>query len=372
MNVSTQTSADSDGLKNVAVILPQFSGGGAERVLMQVAGGLDIARFSTTIVVLDGHGGDAKRLPPHVSVRNLESPRLRSAFGSLRRTFRELQPDVVLSTLGYLNLGVLAASVGTLPSRCRLIVREANVPQATAAALGTRLLTRLAYTTLYRRADAVLCNAKIVKTELIKYGVPGERIHIVANPVDTAGIRESIKGPTRPRDNEIRFVAMGRLVPQKGFDRLIDWFSKLDKPAHLVILGEGSMRSKLEARILKSNLEERVSLVGQVEVPWQYLANADAFLLPSRWEGMPNAALEALALGTPVIASSEAGGIIELSAETPDGAVTIAPTGEAFLLAMAQVSPRDRATDTPASFLPERYGLKTVLKTYEALIAGNA
>ena len=372
MNVSTQASADSDDLKNVAIILPRLSGGGAERVLVQIAGGLDTTRFSTTVVVLDGRDNDAKHLPNHVSVRNLKTPRLRSAFGSLRRTFRELQPDAVLSTLGYLNLGVLAASIGTLPSCRRIIVREANVPQATAAALGSRLLTRLAYTTLYRRADAVICNANIVKTELIKYGVPGKRIHIVANPVNTAGIRESVKGPIRPRDNEIRFVAMGRLVPQKGFDRLIDWFSKFNKPAHLVILGEGSMRSELEARILKSNLEERVSLIGQVEVPWQYLADADAFLLPSRWEGMPNAALEALALGIPVIASSEAGGIIELSDETPGGAVTIAQTGEAFVSAMKQITPRDRSTDAPASFLPERYGLKTVLKTYETLIAGDA
>lgn len=372
MNVSNQASADSGRLLKVVVVLPQFTGGGAERVLLQVAGGLDLKRFSTTVVVLDGQGTYAKNLPTHVSVRNLDTPQLRTAFGSLRRTFRELRPDVVLSTLGYLNLGVLAASFGTLSSRCRLIVREANVPQATATALGSRLLTRLAYSFLYRHADAVLCNAKIVKMGLVQFGVQKKRIHIVANPVDSDRIRESIKWPMRPRGNEVRFVAMGRLVFQKGFDRLIDWFAEFNKPAHLVILGEGPMRLELEAQIMRANLVERVTLFGHAEVPWQHLADADAFLLSSRWEGMPNAALEALALGVPVIACSEAGGIVELPDETPEGAVTIAQTSEAFLAAMKQVTPRAHTTDSPDSLLPKRYDLRTVLKTYETLITGNA
>jgi glycosyltransferase involved in cell wall biosynthesis len=372
MNPNEQTSTDADQLLKVAIVLPHFSGGGAERVLLQVARGLDLKRFATTVVVLDGQGPYSKLIPSHVSVRDLSTPQLRAAFGSLRQTFREMRPDVVLSTLGYLNLGVLAASFGTLSSRCRLIVREANIPQATATALGSNLLTRLAYTILYRRADAVLCNAKIVKEELVRFGVQKKRIHVVANPIDTDGIRGSIKWPIRSQDKEIRFVAMGRLVHQKGFDRLINWIAELNKPAHLIILGEGPMRPELEEQIINANLGDRVTLRGHVEVPWQHLAEADAFLLSSRWEGMPNAALEALALGVPVIACNEAGGVVELPDETPEGAVVIADTSKAFVAAMKQVTPRARTTDVPCSLLPERYGLRAVLKKYETLISGNA
>ena len=79
--------------------------------------------------------------------------------------------------------------------------------------------------------------------------------------------------------------------------------------AHLTILGDGADKLLLECRIASLNLGDRVELRGFDPNPWAYYAGADAFLLPSRWEGMPNAALEALACGTPVIAMSHAGAV---------------------------------------------------------------
>ena len=281
-----------------------------------------------------------------------------------------MQPDVVLSTIGYLNMGVLAAAIGAVPRSCRLIVREANIPKATVDALGSRLLARAGYAILYKRAAAVLCNATIVKNALRHYGVPGDRISIIPNPIDVEGLRRTIIRKEGAPDGRRNFVASGRLVHQKGIDRLLRWFSKLETSAELTIFGEGPMRAQLEAQSNELGLANRVTFKGYVSEPWQCIADATAFLLPSRWEGMPNAALEALALGTPVIACREAGGIVELSEETPPGAVTIALDENDFINAMRSATETSRAEGARISLLPVRFDLARVVFEYETICLG--
>ena len=105
-------------------------------------------------------------------------------------------------------------------------------------------------------------------------------------------------------------------------------------------------------------------------MPWPHFAGADAFLLPSRWEGMPNAALEALACGTTVIATPEAGGIAEVAAEAAGGAVTVAAAGAPFEAAMAAV--RASPPEGPrASLLPARFEVAAVAERLGALLDGR-
>jgi glycosyltransferase involved in cell wall biosynthesis len=107
--------------------------------------------------------------------------------------------------------------------------------------------------------------------------------------------------------------------------------------SHLTIFGEGELQSALRQQIERLNLKGRVALVGFEPQPAPWLAGADALLLPSRWEGLPNVALEALACGTPVIATPEAGGIGEIAAQAKPGAVTLAAPGHEFVTAMLDV-----------------------------------
>jgi glycosyltransferase involved in cell wall biosynthesis len=131
------------------------------------------------------------------------------------------------------------------------------------------------------------------------------------------------------------------------------------------------MRDELAAQIIRLGIRERVSLYGYVSNPWPLIAQADDFLLSSRWEGMSNAALEALALGVPVIASDEAGGISELLAESPDGAVTVATGAEAFIDAMNTVQCPIAPNGLRESLLPEAFRLQVVLCDFERAIADN-
>src|SRR5690606_340618 len=154
-----------------------------------------------------------------------------------------------------------------------------------------------------------------------------------------------------------RFVAAGRLTHQKGFDRLLDMMAATDSASRLTILGEGPELENLRAQAQRLGLGARVAFVGFEPSPWPRYAGADAFLLPSRWEGMPNAALEALACGTPVIATPESGGIGEIAALATPGAVTTAEAGTPFVELLRAVAPRPAAQHP--SLLPAEFRVDT-------------
>lgn len=357
----------------VALILPSFAGGGAERVMLQLAGSLDRGRFEPILVVLNGKGELVSAVPSDIGMIDLESPRLRHALGALTEALREIRPDAVVSTMGYLNLAILGFVKPRLPSTIRYLVREANLPEATLAtfpggALG-RIVGRLAYRLLYNRAERVICNSHTVAAKFRALGVDENRIAQVDNPVDVTALRNRVdSSAARPAGRH--FISAGRLTHQKGFDLLIPWFAEMPQDCRLTILGDGQMRARLEQLRAEHGLTDRIDMPGFDKAPWQRIAQADAFLMPSRWEGMPNAALEALALGTPVIATRTAGGLPELAADVPVGSLLIAEGKEDFLAAMQSLQPRPELGWERQSSLPPRFEKAQVIDNYAHLIAG--
>ena len=200
------------------------------------------------------------------------------------------------------------------------------------------------------------------------FQIPQSKIRILFNPVDEVRIRASAEKTKRHPGVGIRYITVGRLTKQKGFDRLLSWFSQLDnKSAHLSIFGDGSLMSELKKLSETLGISNQVTFSGFIDTPWPWIAGADAFLLPSRWEGMPNAALEALACGTPVIATQEAGGIKEVAQQTTDGTITIAKSDNEFISAMQKVKAVPTETTRP-SLLPQQYQLASVMNSMERWI----
>ena len=356
--------------RRVAFVLPSFAGGGAERVVLTLARALPAARFDTHIVTLDGTGPLAGEVPDGVPVHDLGRARMRRALPALRSCLRRLRPQVVVPTIVHLNLAVLAMRP-CLGRGMRIYARESNTPSRSLASLPRPALFRWGCRRLYPRADGILCNARAVAEELTRdFRVPRDRIHLIDNPIDTTRLRDAAAPTQRTPGPGPRFVAAGRLTHQKGLDRLIDSIAHAGPESRLTILGEGPEREPLARRIAEHGLEGRVTLAGFEAVPWPHFAGADAFLLPSRWEGMPNAALEALACGTTVIATPEAGGIAEVAAEAAGGAVTVAAAGAPFEAAMAAV--RASPPEGPrASLLPARFEVAAVAERLGALLDGR-
>ncbi len=356
--------------QSIAFVLPSFAGGGAERVIVTLAAHLDGDRFAPALVVLDGKGPLAQSVPAGMPVHDLARPRLRYALPRLVATLRCLRPAAIVPTLGYLNLAVLALRP-LLPRGVRILPREANIPSATLPRMPWPRAVGQLYRWLYPRADAVICPARAVADELIRdFAVLPERLAVLHNPVEADRIRGAASVPRRAPGAGVRFVAAGRLTPQKGFERLLDMFAELPEMAHLTVLGEGPQEPALRARTARLGIAGRVDFPGFDPVPWARYAGADAFLLPSHWEGMPNAALEALACGTPVIATPEAGGIVEVARLAETGVVTLAEAGESFTRALENVKPAPVGKPRP-SLLPPEFRPTTVVRHLEELLVGR-
>lgn len=370
LSAASGPSARAEAVGRTAFVLPSFAGGGAERVVVTVAGALAARGLDSHLIVLNAEGPLAGLAPPALPVHALDRRRVRAALPALARTIRRLRPAAVVSTISQLNLA-LAALRPFLPTGTAIYLRETNTPSRNLSGLPplAHALMRAGYRALYPKATGVVCNAGLVALELERdFLVEPARIHRIDNPVDIADLRARAGPVLRAPGPGPRFLAAGRLTRQKGFDRLLDAFARLAPDTHLTILGDGPDAAALLRRAQALNLAERVVLPGFEDEPWRHYAGADAFLLPSRWEGMPNAALEALACGTPVIATPEAGGIAEVAEDAPPGAVTVAPWGEEFEAAMAATVSR-APTDGPREcLLPDRFALAAVVERWIVLL----
>lgn len=352
----------------VAFVLPDFEGGGSQRVALNLLRGLPRERFAPELLMFDARGPLAELAPPDAPIVDLGRSRLRSASPRLLGALRERRPDAIFSTFGHVNVALLALRP-LLGFRPRLVIREGNTPSESLPRLSFGWALAAGYRALYRSADCVICQSGRIADELQnRFGVPAERLARLANPVEISAIRDRAAPVRRRPGPGARFVASGRLTQQKGFDRLLEMFSALPDTAHLTVLGEGEDEAALRRRSARLGLADRVAFDGFAANPWPLYAGADAFLLPSRWEGMPNAALEALACGAPVIASPEAGGFVEVAEEAPPGAARIAAPGPDFIAAM-QLVRADAAPRLRPSLLPARFEAGRVLAEFSRLLA---
>lgn len=354
--------------KTIAVfVLPSLRANGAERVLVNLLSGLDQSKLRLHLAVFSTEGTLADRLPTHVTLHDLGTARLRRSFLALFKLLNRLAPDLIVSTFGHINLGLLALRP-FLKNNPKVIIREPSTPSLNLISQKYRRTLSLGYRVLYPRAQLVICQSDWIRQEFeTDFGLPPTRLVMLCNPIDVSSIRATLSNPQRARGPGLRFVSAGRLDRLKGYDRLVELFAAAPPNAELTILGEGPERPDLERRISRHGLEERVKLPGFADVPWPHVAGADAFLVPSRCEGMPNAALEALACGTPVIATPESGGLVATSDSAPAGAISIASIGQEFLAKMATLEPRNKE-QARASLLPAEFSLDRVVERFQSLL----
>jgi glycosyltransferase involved in cell wall biosynthesis len=349
----------------ILFILPLFAGGGAERVTLNILTGLHSRNHTVGIIVFNRTGPLLSIIPDGVPIYDLETYTLKKSIIPLVRLIRKLEPEVVFSTLGYINISLLSIS-WLFPRKTKIWIREANLPSISLPNNSYRRLMPILYRILYRKADKLICTSKRMKKEFISdFLISGEIIEVLPNPVDIETIRKSIL-PIKYFDRGgVRYIASGRLTFQKGFDRLLHWFSELeDIKSTLTILGDGELKDELTQYAESLNILERVKFVGFCNNPWKWYAGADVFLLPSRWEGMPNVVLESLVCGTPVIATQESGGIREIDEQSQGNSVNVAISAQQFVRAMNEVQIKDRSILFP-SLISERYEQKKIFSIVE-------
>lgn len=234
-----------------------------------------------------------------------------AVLGALRR----LRPDVTVSFLTRANVAnVIACSLLGIPA---IVSERVNTSSHLGSGPGATL-ARLLVRVTYPRARKIIAVSQGVANDLRRsFGVSGERLAVIANPVDVDEIRaQAQSGDPIPLDAPYA-VTMGRLVPNKNFDMLIEAFARSGIPGKLLILGDGPERPALTGKIEALGLAGRVLMPGFTSNPFPTLRRAAFYVSPSNAEGFPNSLLEAMAVGLPVISTNCPSGPSEVLAELP-------------------------------------------------------
>jgi glycosyltransferase involved in cell wall biosynthesis len=299
-------------------VIPSLGGGGAQRVVTTLMRQLPTALFDLHLALVDKSGAFLADVPPHITIHDLKAGKVRRAALPIVRLVRKLAPEVVFSTAGHLNI-VIAALRRWLPRQTRIVLREVNVSQLPSAPRAWRLVRHHMRRAVLPSADTIVCQSQFMQRDLCSHlKLPVSKTHVIYNPIDFEWIaaRASDASPFPDGTAGPNIVAVGSMhTPKKGFDRAIRSLPALvqrQPGAKLWILGQGRLETKLKALADKLDVGGNTKFPGFQQNPFRWLAKADLFVLPSRHEGTPNALLEAIACGCPVITSEHPGGTREV------------------------------------------------------------
>ncbi len=398
----------------VTCVIPALSVGGAERVLTALANRWVEMGWSVTLVTFAGPSDPAFYRPdPRVVEQRLDLfassrsplsaiPRNLGRLRRLRRSIAASAPDAVLSFMDRTNVLALLATVG---QPWPVVVSERTNPSVSPGRAWA-LLRSIAY----RRAARV-----VVQTASARDSMPArlrEKVAVIPNPAlepgfadpadplsaaadssgpvpaapavgsaapassgtEAAAVRSGTTPDTDGADRADRVIALGRLVPAKGFDLLLRAFAGVHDAvpsARLEIWGDGPERRMLEDLVRELGLVGVARLPGETHDPAAALARGCVVALSSRHEGFPNVLLEAMMQGIPTVAFDCRFGPAEIIRDGVDGRLVPAGDVDALGAAMRQLladSDERERMGIRAREVGERFSLETVGRAWDALL----
>lgn len=345
--------------------------GGAQRVMANIANYLNENKWD--VILINDFEPDPRIVQYSISdnivrlylrkdllgnpiIKNLDRIR------TLRTIIKREKPDVVLSFLGRPNKRMLISTIGL---SCKKIVSIRNDPNKE---YGSSVIKRIMTNCLFLNADGCVFQTEEAANYFIK--AIQKKSVIILNPIDEKFYKiERFK-------NTRNIITFGRLEPQKNHKYLIHAFAGVaDKypDDKLIIYGEGSLREELLQEIKECNLSERVLLPGDITDVEKYLAAAKAFVLSSDYEGLPNALMEAMAVGIPCISTDcPCGGPRQLIRNRTQGILVECNNVNQMQKALDEVLSYSSVNEMgiEAKKRAEEFKSKTILKAWEAFLQG--
>jgi glycosyltransferase involved in cell wall biosynthesis len=351
-----------------ALVLSNLAGGGAERAMLRLAVALKRRGHAVRIIVLDPK--IEHDLPPELEVHTLDTRK--GLFGAwlasraLRSLYRRLGLGVdcvTISTLPFADLVAARANLANL--WCRItntLSAEIGELQRASPSKAARRLAR--YRRLYEGRNLVAVSEGVAADLRTNIGLRRARIVRIYNGFDLDAIRSAARQPEPDLPQEPFVVHVGRFMPQKRHDLLLDAWKRAGLGHKLVLLAASSR--ELEALISQHGLQERVFVAGFRPNPYPWMRAAELLVLSSDREGMPNVLVEALACGTRVVSTDCPSGPREVM--RGELARFLVPPGDASALASAmraalsEPRPGERA-------LSQDFAQDRMVSAYEALAA---
>lgn len=286
----------------ILLVIGGLSFGGAERVITNLANSL---AKNGDEVILTGifYKKPAYELDDRVTfINGINGGNTLISMVKLRKLMMKVNPDIVLTFLTHINIATLIAGIGL---KIPIVISERNDPIKTPKEKTRRILRKL----IYPLADGYVFQTKEAMTFFGDKFI--DKSTIIPNPLY---IDNSLSKNWDSLPKIKRLISVGRLVPQKRHDQVISVFKEIlnelkDNNYILEIWGSGPEMDNLLNLIKELNLENNVFLMGESKEIHLEMSKAELFIMYSKFEGMPNSLMEAMALGLPVISSDcESGG----------------------------------------------------------------
>ena len=364
--------------RSVAFFLATLGGGGAERVMLNLALGMAERGLKVDLVLANATGDYLSQVPPSIRVIDLGAGRVLASLPKLISYLRARQPSALIAAVGHVNVVALwAKRLARVQTRLIVTVHASMSRNSTTDHAFKRHLWTQLTRWFYPWADAIVSVSEGAADDLARLaGIPRTNITVISNPVVMPDLEQrAMEVPSHPWFSSSEppvVLGVGRLTPQKDFPTLLRAFDEVrrKRSARLIILGEGPERSALENRVQEMGLEKLVDLPGFVSNPYAFMAKSAVFVLSSAWEALPTVLIESMAVGTPVIATDCPSGPWEILEGGKYGGLV--PVGDAAALAaeIESVLGHDKTIEQRANIMARasEFGLSQSLDRYLAVL----
>jgi glycosyltransferase involved in cell wall biosynthesis len=327
--------------ERIAIFLPSLDGGGAERVMVNLANEFSKQGYIVDLVLVQARGAYKRIVLSSVNVIDLNEKRVLSSLPALIKYLNKYSPEVLLSTMTHANLvSVLAGMVSKQPTR--VYVREANT---LGVVLGrkkvfSKMLWSGLVKFLYKRASLIIAPSMGVARDLESHcSFPEGQVQVIYNPIVSSDLTNLMNEPVEhhwfnSKDERV-ILSVGRLTKQKDYPTLLQAFKQVvgSVNVRLVILGDGEEKRALQKLTEELCISDRVEFLGFVDNPFKFMRASDLFVLSSAWEGLPGVLIQAMACGCQVISTDCPSGPSEILNDGEYG--TLVPVGNSQELASA-------------------------------------
>jgi len=299
-------------MKKIAFILPDLKGGGAQKMIVNLANEFAVRGYTVDLVLISSEGIYHDLVSPKVNLIEFKRSRSILGLGMLVQYMRDKKPDVIISALFHVNLIVVFAQILSGQKNTKLIISERNhlTKRLDDMAWYQETIIKFLVKRFYPKADHIVGISDGVcddlKEIINRNDVVFKKIH---NPVVTSDCENKLKESTDflySDDVGLKLVTSGRLERQKDYPTLLKaiyLYKKQYGDVHLVVLGEGSLKEKLVKIVDDLDLQDNVTFLGFVSNPLPIMAQADIYVQASAWEGFCNVIVEALYCGLKIVST---------------------------------------------------------------------